>query len=390
MNMRVDAARQKVSRTLGYFGAHVALGLMSAVLGPTLPALAVQVGSSPDALGVLFAARSLGYLLASLVIGPVYDRRSAHPVQIGALLTIAACLAAVPLMPGRAALVVVLLLMGVAQGVLDVGNNVMLMRTHGQAVAPYMNALHCFYGVGALLAPLCVSWAPSVAWGYWSLALAMLPVAVHLALARSPKPVVPIHAELEQRSPASARLLWLLVAFFLLGQGAEAGFAGWIYTVALGTGFSEDAAARLLSSFWAAFTLGRMLSIAAAAHLRPKLMLTIDLLGALLSVAFLLAIEGPTATWIGTLALGLSLASLFPATMSLAGEHLRLRGAVTSKLFVGASLGSMSVPWALGYTLTLGPSGPLWIILADLLLASVVYWLIYRETARESHLPPIT
>jgi FHS family Na+ dependent glucose MFS transporter 1 len=392
MNTRVDPARQAVGQTFGYFGAHVALGLMSAVLGPTLPALAVQVGSAPDALGVLFAARSLGYLLASLVIGPVYDRRMAHPVLIVALLSIAASLAAVPLMPTRAALIGVLLVMGVAQGVLDVGNNMMLMRVHGQSVAPYMSALHCFYGVGALLAPLCVSAAPSLAWGYWSLALAMLPVAVHFALTRSPRPVASRPTDLEARPTTSSRLLWLLVAFFLLGQGAEAGFAGWIYTVALGTGFSEQAAARLLSSFWAAFTLGRMLSIAAAAYVRPKIILTVDLLGALLSVTWLLLLEGPSATWIGTLALGLSLASLFPATMSLAGERLRLRGAVTSKLFVGASLGSMLVPWGLGYTLTLGPRGPLWIILVDLLLAGAVLMMIsrYRETARDSHLPPAT
>lgn len=386
MKMRGDAARQ----TLGYFGAHVALGLMSAVLGPTLPALAVQVGSTPDALGVLFAARSLGYLLASLVIGPVYDRRTAHPVLIVALLTIAASLAAVPLMPTRAALIATLLVMGVAQGVLDVGNNMMLLRVHGPRVAPYMNALHCFYGVGALLAPLCVSATPSLGWGYWSLALAMLPVAIHLALARSPEPVASSHAELEEHTNASPRLLWLLVAFFLLGQGAEAGFAGWIYTVALGVGFSDDAAASLLSSFWAAFTLGRMLSIAAAAYVRARTMLTVDLLGALASVGVLLLFDGPTALWIGTLALGLSLASLFPATMSLAGEHLRLRGAVTSKLFVGASLGSMLMPWGLGYTLTLGPRGPLWIVLIDLLVAVAVWLAIYRETARDSHLPPTT
>jgi FHS family Na+ dependent glucose MFS transporter 1 len=144
----------------------------------------------------------------------------------------------------------------------------------------------------------------------------------------------------------------------------------------------------LLSSFWAAFTFGRLLAIAAAAYVRPQTLLTLDLVGGFASVVFLVLTDDPIATWIGTLALGLSLASLFPASMSFAGEHLHLRGAVTSKLFVGASLGSMLVPWALGYTLVLGPRGPLWIVLIDVLLASGVWLAIYRATARDNHLPP--
>jgi FHS family Na+ dependent glucose MFS transporter 1 len=366
----------------------VALGLMSAALGPTLPALAGQVGSSPEALGVLFAARSLGYLLASLVIGPVYDRRAPHPILVGALLVIVASMAAVPLMPTRLGLVATLFVMGIAQGVLDVGNNMMLLRVHGQKVAPYMNALHCFYGVGALLAPLCVTAAGSHTWGYWWLALAMLPVVGYLALVRSPRGVASDEVERNAAKPTNVRLVYLLVAWFLLCQGAEAGFAGWIYTVALNTGFTEISAARLLSSFWAAFTFGRLLAIAAAAYVRPQTLLTLDLVGGFASVVFLVLTDDPIATWIGTLALGLSLASLFPASMSFAGEHLHLRGAVTSKLFVGASLGSMLVPWALGYTLVLGPRGPLWIVLIDVLLASGVWLAIYRATARDNHLPP--
>jgi FHS family Na+ dependent glucose MFS transporter 1 len=381
--MRNLAARQ----TGGYFGAHVALGLMSAVLGPTLPALAVQVGSTPSALGVLFAARSLGYMLASLVIGPIYDRRTPHPILVGALLVIVSSMAVVPLVSTRAALIVTLFVMGIAQGVLDVGNNMMLLRVHARNVAPYMNGLHCFYGVGALLAPLCVNAAGSHTWGYWWLALAMLPVGVYLALVRSPQSVVSTE-DGGDSARTHASLVWLLVVWFLLCQGAEAGFAGWIYTVALNTGFFEASAARLLSSFWAAFTLGRLLSIAAAAYVRPRTLLTLDLFGAIASVVFLLLTDDPTSTWIGTLALGLSLASLFPASMSFAGEHLQLRGAVTSKLFVGASLGSMLVPWALGYTLVLGPRGPIWIVLVDLLLATGVWLAIYFATARDSHLPP--
>jgi FHS family Na+ dependent glucose MFS transporter 1 len=370
--MQGHAARQ----TIGYFGGHVALGLMSAVLGPTLPALAAQVHSDPEALGILFAARSLGYMLASLVVGRIYDRWPGHPILVGALLVIAAGLAAVPLMQTRGGLIGLLLLLGAAQGVLDVGNNMLLARVHGRRIAPYMSALHCCYGVGALIAPLVVGASSSVAWGYWWLALAMGPVAAAIGSTRSPAQAEPV--ALEQGSPQRGDriLVWLLVAWFVLCQGAEAGFAGWLFTIATRTGFDEGGATKLVSSFWAAFTLARVLAIPLAARVRPQTLLTIDLVGAVASVICLVLIPGETAMWIGTVALGLSLASLFPATMSLAGQRMRLDGAVTSKLFVGASFGAMSVPWVLGYALVFGARGPLWIILGDLVIAGVVFGVI--------------
>lgn len=379
--MGAPATRQ----TIGYFSGHVALGLMSAVLGPTLPALAAQVHADPGSLGVLFAARSLGYLLASLVGGQIYDRVRGHPILTLALVGIAVGLATVPLMPTRLALIGLFGLLGLAQGVLDVGNNMLLARVHGSKVAPYMSALHCAYGVGALLAPLIVGASASMAAGYWALALAMLPVAAVVGLTPSPGLVATPETEASTPRRPDPRLVWLLVGWFMLCQGAEAGFAGWVFTVAGKAGFDDASATRLVSSFWAAFTLGRLSSIAVAAKLRPQTLLTADLLGALASVLVLVLVPGATAMWIATLTLGLSLASLFPASMSLASQRMPLDGAVTSKLFVGASVGSMLVPWLLGYTFVLGPRGPLWVVLVDLLVAAVVL-LVIRTRLRGSAL----
>ena len=363
---------QAAGQTIGYFGGHVALGLMSAVLGPTLPALAAHVGSDPEALGILFAVRSLGYLLASLVSGKLYDRRPGHPVIIAALLAIAAGLAMVPLMPSRLWLIGLLLLLGVAQGVLDVGNNMLITRVHGAKVAPYMNALHCSYGVGALLAPLIVGASSDVTWGYWWLALAMLPIAGWVGTRPGPR-ARPSRAREPGRTPTHDRpLVWLLVAWFMLCQGAEAGFGGWLFTMASKFGFADAAANRLVSGFWGAFVFGRLVSIPAAARVRPQTLLTVDLGGAILSVAVLLVVPGELAVWLATLTLGLSLASVFPTTLALAATRMELDGTVTSTLFVGASVGAMLLPWALGYTLAWGPRGPLWIILADLCVAAIV------------------
>jgi FHS family Na+ dependent glucose MFS transporter 1 len=364
------------AQTAGYFGGHIVLGLVSASLGPTLPWLAAKLAVQPEALGLLFTARGLGYLLGSLACGRLYDRRPAHPLLITAIVLLAASMAVVPLLPSRAALLGIMLVVGGAQGLLDVGNNTMLVRVHGAKVAPFMNALHCFYGVGAMISPVIVDAAGALDSAYWVLALSLLPAAGWLAMVVSP--IVPRPVTIAAMRDVSGRtvIVGSFVLLFLFCQGAESGFGGWIYVIAGERGFSDGAAARLLSSFWAAFTIGRVLAIVVATRVRPKWMLTMDLLGSLASTAVLLTVPGPAGLWIGSLGLGLSLASVFPAALALAGEYLPLTGAVTSRIFVGASVGTISMPWLIGESFALGSQAPILAVLLNLASATAVFVLI--------------
>jgi FHS family Na+ dependent glucose MFS transporter 1 len=364
------------AQTAGYFGGHIVLGLVSASLGPTLPWLAAKIACEPEALGLLFTARGVGYLLGSLACGRLYDRRPAHPLLTTAILLMAASMATVPFLPSRIALLGVMLIIGSAQGLLDVGNNTMLVRVHGAKVAPFMNALHCFYGVGAMISPVIVNAAGGLDSAYWILAMSLLPAAGWLSMVASPIAAPPATSSATRDESSHTPILAAFVLLFVFCQGAEAGFGGWIYVIAGDRGFSDDAAARLLASFWAVFTIGRVISIGVATHARPKWMLTIDLLGALASTTVLLILPGPIGLWLGTLGLGLSLASVFPAALALAGETLLLTGTVTSRIFVGASVGTITMPWLIGESFTLGASAPMLTVLLNLASASAVFVLI--------------
>ncbi|MFV8756204.1 MFS transporter [Nannocystaceae bacterium ST9] len=363
-------------QTTGYFGGHVVLGLVSASLGPTLPALAAGLHRDPESLGLLFTARGLGYLLGSLACGRLYDRRPAHPLLITAIVMLAASMAVVPWMGSRAGLLAIMLVIGGAQGLLDVGNNSTLVRVHGPKVAPFMNALHCFYGVGAMISPVVVEAAGSLAWAYAALAIALLPAALWLIFVPSPTTSRTSASASEGEdvaAPPRPAIVAAFVVLFAFCQGGEAGFGGWIYVIASDAGFDEGAAARLLSSFWAAFTLGRVLSIVVATRVRPAHMLAADLLGSLLGLGVVLLVPGAIGLWLGTLVLGLALASVFPAALSLAGTHVELDGAVTSRIFVGASVGTMAMPWLIGESFVLGPRAPMLALLLDLLIAAGVF-----------------
>ena len=384
---RIDAEGLKRRQTIGYFAAFAILGVVLASLGPTLPGLAAHTGSEIDEISFLFVARSFGTLLGALLAGRLFDRLPGHPILIATLLAMAFMLCLTPLLPWLGVLALALMLLGLSEGTLDVGTNTLLVWIHGANVGPFMNGLHFFFGAGAFLSPIIVAEAlrrtADITLAYWALALLVLPVAMWFL--RLPSPA-PLSAGGNQGDAGQDPWLVALVGLFLaVYVGAEVSFGGWVfsYVVALGL-VGETMAAYLTSGFWGAFTLGRLLSIPVAARWRPRTVLIADLAGALISVSILLLWpQSLLVAWIGTLGTGVTLAAIFPTTLSLAGRRMAINGRVTSWFFVGASLGAMTIPWLVGQLFAAaGPRMTMVAILADLLLAAAVCALLLWRSGR--------
>jgi FHS family Na+ dependent glucose MFS transporter 1 len=390
---------RRLARTSGYYAAFVALGLVTAALGPTLPGLAEHTQAQLGEISFLFTAHSLGYLLGSLLGGWLYDRVPGHPVMAAALAVLALMLGIIPVVPLLPLLTAALLFLGMGGGALDVGGNTLLVWVHGRQVGPFMNALHFFFGVGSFLAPIVVAQAilrtGDITWAYWVLALCVLPVAAWLLGISSPpgqadspdRSDSPLPANsLDQKSERHERLLVALIALLLaLYVGAEAGFGGWIYTYALALDLgTPTTSAYLTSAFWGAFTLGRLLSIPLAARFRPRSVLLGDLVGCLACVGLLVVWpHSRAATWLGTLGLGLAMASIFPTAISLAERHMTLTGQRTGWFLIGASVGGMSLPWIIGQLFEgIGPQMAMLAILGDLALALGVYLALILPATR--------
>lgn len=376
--------------------AFIALGLVSASLGPTLTALAHQTRSTLAAASFLFTGRSLGYLLGSLQGGRLYDHMRGHPLMASVLLTMALIMFAVPLVPALWLLALMLLILGTAEGALDVGGNTLLCWVHGARVGPYMNGLHFFFGVGAFLSPIIISRltlvSGEIVWPYWTLALLILPVAAWLWRVPSPLPATAQRDAPGAPAPATrlggsaARLLLVLIAtFFFLYTGAETGFGGWVftYTVRLGLG-SETTAAYLNSLFWGSLTLSRLLSIPLAAHVTPRAMLWGDLAGCLVGISLIVFWPAsPLLLWAGTFIFGFSMASIFPTVLSFAERRLAITGQITGWFFVGASAGSMTLPRIIGQLFeAIGPRMTMRTIMIDIAAATAVWALLTFCTTR--------
>jgi len=124
----------------------------------------------------------------------------------------------------------------------------------------------------------------------------------------------------------------------------------------------------LTSAFWGTFTLGRLLGVWVSTRARPQTILFMDLLGCAIStIIIMLWKESTLALWVGTIGLGVSMASIFPTIFMLAGEKMLITGTITGWFLVGSGAGSMLMPWLIGQIFALtGPMQMTTVLLVDI------------------------
>jgi FHS family Na+ dependent glucose MFS transporter 1 len=369
----------KTAQTVSYFIAFVALGLGMAALGPTLPGLADQVHANLSEISYLFTARSFGFLLGSLFSGRFYDRLSGHRVMAAMIFAMSATMALMTITPTLGLLLAVMLALGTAEGALGVGGNALLVWVHQSRVAPFMNALHFFYGVGGFISPLIIARTLAIkntpAAPYLVLAILILPAAAFLLRLPSPQNQQ-VSDERSGTGRINYKLVVLIALLLCLYIGAEVSYGSWIYSYVLKMNLGdENTAAYLTSVFWGSLTAGRLVGVPVAARLRPRTILLADLIGCFISIS--IAILWPaslTTITIATVAIGLSMASIYPTALTFAERRMPITGQVTGFLIVGGSSGGMIVPLIIGQMFeSVGPRVMMFTILFDLILAAIVY-----------------
>jgi len=383
-----DQRAHQSARTIAYFAAFVGLGLTTGSLGPTLSGLATQTRVSLGTISYLFMARSLGYVLGSRG-GKLFDRLPGNKLLGTTLVMMAGLMALVPVSSSFRLLIIVMFVLGAAESAVDVGSNILLVWTLGKRVGPLLNALHSFFGIGALLSPAVL--AVMVAYGYagtdvyFVLALMLLPIAVWLWRLPGPAPQATIRTT--KKIKGRSRVAFLIALFLFLYVGAEVGFGGWIFTYATVLKLSSaTAAAYLTSAFWAALTVGRILAVPVARRFRHSSILFVDLAGCLASVAIILVLPGSVGALIsGACGLGLFMASIFPTLLSFADKQLHLTGQMTGGFITGASLGAMLVPLVIGQLFeAIGPRIVIFFVGGLLVVMWAVMAMLYSASQRRA------
>ncbi len=332
-------------------------------MGPTLNQLAAHTGSSLSDISILFTMRSIGYLIGAILSAFLYERFRGHRVMAVALIGIAITLFITPSASVLWVLAAITLFSRAFGGLMDTGENTLIVWALGKRVGPYMNALHLTFGIGAFLAPMLVAWATNqqgdIHGAYWAIAILAVPLAI--AIWRVPSPARPI-AQASQvgnstrlsMSKAQLRILLLILLFYFFYVGGEVTMGGWLYNYALATKIGDAVGAAALSSaFWGAYTVGRVASIPIALRWPPMRIMQVDAIGGVLCAVLLWVGQGNLwLTWAGVIGVGLSLASLFPTMLAYAETRLPMTGKVTSGIMASASIGATITPWVVGQVFT--------------------------------------
>ncbi len=378
---------QKYVKTAAYYLAFILLGLGSGVEGPTLLKLAEHTSSALDQISSMFIFGSLGYLLGSLLGGWIYDRVSGHRFMAGILVGLGILIALVPMATSLWVLLVIVLILGFTKGALDVGCNTLLLWVHNEAVNPFMNGLHAFFGLGAFIAPLIVASVLSatgdVYWVFWIFAIAAFPIAALVWSLPSPtsRPVPRQH----ENTAFPVLPVTVMVLCFVLYVGGEVGYGNWIYTYAFKLNFeTEVTAAYLTSAFWGSFALARLFGVWVSTRAKPTTILLIDFAGSLISLGLILVFrQSDIILWAGTILFGISEASIFPTFMNLAEERLHITGTIAGLFLLGAGTGGMILPWLIGQVFDkVGGGAMMGMIVANVILNVVMFFLFTRVSAK--------
>ncbi len=342
------------------FIAFISLGLPDGLLGVAWPYVRESYDLPLDAAGLLVLSSTIGLTVSSFFNGWVSGKLGIGRLLAACSFVTALALVGYTIAPNWHSLVVASVAMGAAAGTIDPTVNGFVATNYGPRL---MQWLHASFGVGVTLGPIIMTLSLTLTsqWivGYWL--LAMLQAALGILFwvtadrwngstpARSSQRSALPTASLLQALGAGRVQAGLLLFFIYTGMEVSVGL--WTFSWLTETRqFSPTQAGIMVSTYWAAFTVGRITAGFATSFVSAdRILLGSSLIA--LSGTLLLFPANNTTTGIGAVVLiGLGYAPVYPSLMTVT------RGRVGSDLFQhamglqvsAASLGVAVLPGLLG------------------------------------------
>ncbi len=383
-----------------YLVSFIVLGSALSIAGPALSHLRDRVGTNDGGISLVFVGSSGGYMFGSFVGGRFLDRGRGHQMWSGCMITSIAMIAVISQLRDLAPMVCAFVVLGLVCGVGDVSGNTLVVWSRPDSPGAALNALHLFFALGALSAPLLTNRA--IAWSHslWPVAvpLALLTALCCSVLLSTPAPMKTRAADHCSGDAAAAALrrgqLAVVSLFFFVYVALEVGFANWIHSYVEQIGYGDaNTATGVTVIFWVGFSFGRVVAIWLAQRFSAGWMLTGSMTVALISSAVLVAVNGGNiGLWIVTFLFGLSIAPQFASMIGYAEAHLALSGAATSAFIGAAGLGGLVMPWSLGQLFDARGPGVLPPVTLGACVATIAAGLWVRHIVQVSgtQRPPVT
>lgn len=321
------------------FIAFISLGLPDGLIGVAWPSIRETFSLRLDALGMLIIASTAGYIASSFISGKLIAKLGVGGTLAASCFATGAGLIGYTLVPAWWMMVLLGIVAGLGAGAIDAGLNTYIASHFGEGL---MQWLHASFGIGVTLGPLIMTaglnWFNDWKWGYLNVGTAQVLLAACFLLTfrmweRAPE--LP-HAEKKEmrltdyKTPLTETLkhpsVWMSLLLFFIYTGIEVSFGSWTYSLlTLSRNVPTQAAGLWAGSYWATFTLGRILAGLFARRLGVNSLLAGGMALALTGSTLLMWNPFPESSIIAVSMIGFALAPIFPGlvstTSSRVGDH---------------------------------------------------------------------
>ena len=338
----------------------VTLGLPAGAIGVAWPHMRASLGAPLAGLGLLLAAWTVAYFVASASSGPGTARFGTSILLLGGCALAGAGALGLSLASQWWMIPVAALPLGAGSGLIDAAVNAHVSLNRG---VRYMGWLHASWALGAALGPqaIVIALAATGSWraAFLVMAAAFLGIGLVVGARRTDwtggsrsesRPAQP------ERGGGSRyrRALLLLAGLFLIGAGLEATAGDWSYTqLTVGRSMPADLASWSASLFWTGLAAGRVALGLFGNRVSPVRLLDLGVGTAMLAaVGFWLA-PPLVAAFIALPILGIAVSLIFPLLLSLTPE--RVGTAMTSHTvgygLAAGNIGAGGIPAGAGLVL---------------------------------------
>lgn len=346
--------KQKKRQFINSYGAFLLNGMLSLSIGSLLPYIRDARGLEYAFCGLIVSLHSVGNLVASFASG-------ALPALIGrkrSILLFNAAYAVSYLLiifgGNNLCIALAFFMTGLARGATsNCGNTTVNQLAPGQAWI--LNGLHAMFSVGAFLFPLILTVLAGnggenwIYVCYFMLAMGVISWLLYLGIPMEQSAA----AKGKERGGGLAFFreplfyLCTLTLFFYLC--AEQGVIGWLVTYFKDTGLLDASLSQMTASVqWAMVLTGRLLTAWLSVRAPKERLMRLMGVGLVLFFGVLITGTSPVQIMIGIMGFGISMAGIYPTTVSFSGLMMEDYPMAWSYILTMASIGSVLMPSVIG------------------------------------------
>lgn len=361
--MRISSDSKTITRLgpiLLAYAAFIALGMPDGLLGIAWPSMRASFSVPLDALGMLLIGSVSGYMISSFMSGALVARFGVGKLLAVSCFLTGAALFGYTIVPMWWMMVLLGVMAGLGAGAIDAGLNTYAAAHFGEGLVQW---LHASYGIGITMGPIIMTMSLTTfdSWqvGYrivgafqWAMALAFV---FTLSWWSDSKDVSGEKRLTDYKTPMAETMrrprVWLSVMLFFLYVGAEVSLGTWAFTLLTESrGVETTLAGFWTGSYWATFTLGRILAGLYAKRLGVNTLVQGGLLFALLGAILLWWNPFELANLLAVALVGLAIAPIFPAMISGTSQRVGTKFAANTigMQMAATGLGGAIIPSIVG------------------------------------------